>query len=75
MAEKDHTVNAPVRLLLIDDEQGFVNVLAKKSENAILRSERPTADLKPFRSCGRKNLMSRCWVLKWKTWNAAPWIT
>ena len=30
MAEKDHTVNAPVRLLLIDDEQGFVNVLAKR---------------------------------------------
>ena len=30
MAEKDHTSTAPVRLLLIDDEQGFVNVLAKR---------------------------------------------
>ena len=30
MAEKDHSENAPVRLLLVDDEQGFVNVLAKR---------------------------------------------
>lgn len=30
MAEKDHTEKAPVRLLLVDDEQGFVNVLAKR---------------------------------------------
>ena len=30
MAEKDHTAKASVRLLLVDDEQGFVNVLAKR---------------------------------------------
>ena len=30
MAEKDHTAKALVRLLLVDDEQGFVNVLAKR---------------------------------------------
>jgi DNA-binding NtrC family response regulator len=30
MAEKDHSENAPVRLLLVDDEQGFVNVLSKR---------------------------------------------
>ena len=30
MAEKDHTGNASIRLLLVDDEQGFVNVLAKR---------------------------------------------
>lgn len=30
MAEKDHTGNASARLLLVDDEQGFVNVLAKR---------------------------------------------
>ena len=30
MAEKDHTSTASVRLLLVDDEQGFVNVLAKR---------------------------------------------
>jgi DNA-binding NtrC family response regulator len=30
MAEKDHTENTSVQLLLVDDEQGFVNVLAKR---------------------------------------------
>jgi DNA-binding NtrC family response regulator len=30
MAEKNQTEKAPVRLLLVDDEQGFVNVLAKR---------------------------------------------
>lgn len=30
MAEKDQTGNAPARLLLVDDEHGFVNVLAKR---------------------------------------------
>jgi DNA-binding NtrC family response regulator len=30
MTEKDHPAKALVRLLLVDDEQGFVNVLAKR---------------------------------------------
>jgi hypothetical protein len=51
-----------VRLLLIDDEKDFVNILSKRINEGILMSRRRLAVLRPFRRFVARSLMWRYWT-------------